>query len=77
MAGKKKCKTCGKTVTRTGHLCVPLKGEDQTCDWCGCLILDARHMCNDKIKDLSCICNSCGRLAVSPKHLCQPKKIKG
>ncbi len=73
---KKVCKTCGKTVTRHGHLCVPVTGADHTCDWCGSLIMDARHMCNAKIKDIAYICNSCGRLAVSPKFLCQPKRIK-
>jgi len=75
-AVKKTCKTCGKTVGRSGHLCVPVTGADHTCDWCGSLIMDARHMCNDKIKDIAYICNSCGRLAVSPKFLCQPKKIR-
>ena len=39
------------------------------------LIMDARHMCNEKLQKISYICNSCGRLAVSPKYLCKPKKI--
>jgi len=37
--------------------------------------MDARHMCDRKLKKVSYICNTCGRLAVSAEHLCQPKKI--
>jgi DNA-directed RNA polymerase subunit RPC12/RpoP len=73
---KKGCKTCGKTVRDHGHLCAPLKAKDHTCDWCGSLIMDARHMCDTKLKKLSYICNSCGRLALAPQYLCQPRKIK-
>ncbi len=72
----KKCKTCGKIAGNKGHLCIPLAGPKHTCDWCGSLIMDARHMCNRKLKKVSYICNSCGRLAVSPSNLCKPKKIK-
>ena len=71
----KKCGTCGKTAVKDGHLCVPVKAKDATCDWCGSLIVDERHMCNDKLKEVSYICNSCGRMAVSPEYLCKPKKI--
>ena len=70
-----KCKTCGKAIGREGHLCVPLKRKDPTCDWCGSLIMDARHMCDKKLKKVSYICNSCGRLAIGPRYLCNPKKI--
>ncbi len=72
----KKCKTCGKAIKSSTHLCVPLTSAEHTCDWCGSLIMDARHMCNKKLKKVSYICNSCGRLAVSPAYLCKPKKIK-
>ncbi len=70
-----KCKTCGSSVTKSGHLCTPVTRKDETCDWCGSLIMDARHMCDKKLKDLSYICQTCGRLAVSPDHLCKPKPI--
>lgn len=70
-----KCKTCGKDAGQHGHLCVPVRSGDDTCDWCGSLIMDARHMCDKKLKKVSYICNTCGRLAVSAEHLCQPKKI--
>jgi hypothetical protein len=69
------CPTCLQE-TDGGHLCVPAKKEDHKCSWCGALIPDERHLCNDKIKELSYICNSCGRTAVKPEHLCNPKKIK-
>jgi hypothetical protein len=71
-----KCKTCGvKIVHEGGHLCVPVTKKDDTCDWCGSLVMDARHMCDKKLKEVAYICNSCGRMAVSPKYLCKPKKI--
>ena len=69
------CKTCGRETTESGHLCVPVSKKDSKCSWCGSLIMDERHACNEKLKELSYICNSCGRLAVSDKHLCNPKKI--
>lgn len=71
----KKCKTCGDPAGPGGHLCVPVGRKDHACDWCGSLIMDARHMCDKKLKKVSYICNTCGRLAVSAEHLCQPKKI--
>ena len=53
-SGKKilttQCSTCGEGVGRGGHLCVPVSRKDQTCSWCGSLIMDARHMCNLKLK---------------------------
>jgi DNA-directed RNA polymerase subunit RPC12/RpoP len=69
------CKTCGKETIESGHLCVPVNKKDSKCDWCGSLLMDERHMCSDKLKELSYICNSCGRLAVSDKHLCKPRKV--
>ena len=72
----KKCKTCGKSAKENGHLCTPVSKKDHTCDWCGSLIMNARHMCDSKLKKVSFICNSCGRLAVSADHLCKPKRIK-
>jgi hypothetical protein len=71
----KKCKSCGEAAGANGHLCVPVGRADHTCDWCGSLIMDARHMCDKKLKKVSYICNTCGRLAVSAEHLCKPKKI--
>ena len=72
----KKCETCGKQALVSGHLCAPVSRQDHTCDWCGSLIMDARHMCDSKLKKVSYICNTCGRLAVSAENLCKPKRIK-
>lgn len=69
------CPTCLQPTGDGGHLCVPVTEEDRKCDWCGALIPDERHLCNEKIKELSYICNSCGRTAVKAEYLCQPKKI--
>ena len=70
------CPTCGKDAGNHGHMCVPFKHADEKCDWCGALIPDARHLCSDKVKELSFVCNTCGRTAVSDEHLCKPEKIK-
>ncbi|HOW35052.1 MAG TPA: hypothetical protein PL155_01365 [Candidatus Omnitrophota bacterium] len=70
------CPTCRQTTTKDGHLCVPIMRGDAQCDWCGSLIADQRHLCNDKIRELSYICNSCGRTAVSAAHLCSPQKVR-
>jgi dodecin len=70
------CPTCAEPVADNGHLCVPLNKKDQKCDWCGSLIVNERHLCNDKVKELAYICNSCGRTAVESQFLCSPKKIK-
>jgi len=69
------CPTCQENTTE-GHLCIPTTKKDKKCAWCGALIVNERHLCQDKIKDLSYICNSCGRTAVKSEHLCHPKKIK-
>lgn len=69
------CPTCMHT-TEEGHLCVPVKKKDTACDWCGALIPDERHLCNEKVKELAYICNSCGRTAVRADYLCKPKKIE-
>ena len=50
------CPTCGKEVGEQGHMCVPMKQSDEKCDWCGSLIPDARHLCSEKVKELSYIC---------------------
>ena len=70
------CPTCMESTGEHGHLCVPGSHHDEKCEWCGALIPDERHLCNDKVKELSYICNSCGRTAVSAEYLCNPKKIK-
>ena len=70
------CPTCMESTGEHGHLCVPGTIHDEKCSWCGALIPDERHLCNDKVKELAYICNSCGRTAVSAEHLCSPKKIK-
>ncbi len=69
------CPTCQQPVMEDGHMCIPATKKDKVCDWCGALIPNERHLCNDKIKELSYICNSCGRAAVKAEYLCSPKKI--
>lgn len=73
---EKGCPTCGKDAGDHGHMCVPRKFDETKCDWCGSLIPDERHLCSDKVKELSYICNSCGRTAVKEEYLCMPEKIK-
>lgn len=73
---KHQCPTCKKLTREDGHLCIPLSKRDKKCDWCGALIAQERHLCSDKLKELSYICNSCGRTAVKADYLCRPKKIK-
>ena len=75
MSKEHTCSTCNKS-TEGGHLCVPTDKKDEKCDWCGALIPNERHLCNEKVKELSYICNSCGRTAVKAEYLCDPKKIK-
>lgn len=75
-ASENQCPTCQQTITGSGHLCVPVKPDDETCDWCGALMVDKRHLCNDKVKELAYVCNSCGRAAVQAEHLCDPKYIE-
>ena len=69
------CPTCHQPTSEKGHMCTPVTSDDQECEWCGAMIPDERHLCDDKIKELSYICNSCGRTAVSPEYLCNPSKI--
>jgi hypothetical protein len=73
---KNQCTTCKTKIGPDGHLCIPITKKDESCDWCGSMIVNQRHLCNDKVKDLAYICNSCGRTAVQAQHLCQPTKIK-
>lgn len=70
------CPTCAKPTDKKGHLCVPVSKKDDRCDWCGSLIVNERHLCDKKVKELSYICNSCGRTAVMAETLCSPEKIK-
>jgi len=72
---KEKCPTCHKAAHNNGHLCVPRALSHKKCDWCGAFIPNARHLCADKLKDISYICNSCGRTAVRPEYLCHPEKV--
>ena len=74
-AEKSFCPTCQQTASASGHLCVPITKKDEKCRWCGALIIDERHACDGKVKELAYICNSCGRMAVSANHLCSPRKI--
>ncbi len=70
------CPTCHQPAGEDGHLCFPSNVRDKKCDWCGALIVNQRHMCDEKSKKLSYICNSCGRMAISAEHLCHPQKIE-
>lgn len=70
------CPTCGKGTGKNGHMCIPTQHNDEKCDWCGSMIADSRHVCSDKLKEMSYICNSCGRTAISEEDLCDPDKIK-
>ncbi len=69
------CPTCKKGTAGEGHMCIPLDASDKKCSWCGAVIPNERHLCNQKVKELSYICNSCGRTAVSAEHLCDPREI--
>ncbi|MEI8176540.1 MAG: dodecin domain-containing protein [Candidatus Omnitrophota bacterium] len=69
------CPTCLQPAGEAGHLCAPISGKDKKCDWCGSIFPDARHLCNEKVKELAYICNTCGRTAVKAEHLCNPLKI--
>ena len=70
------CPTCGQHSGPDGHMCYPVSKEDKTCDWCGNVIPDERHLCDEKMKELTYICNSCGRTAVKAEYLCNPVIIK-
>jgi thymidine kinase len=73
---EKKCPTCNEPINADGHMCVPTTKKDEKCEWCGSLIPNARHLCSEKVKELSYICNSCGRTAVHAEQLCHPKKVQ-
>ena len=73
---KEKCPTCQQQACSDGHLCVPITKKDEKCEWCGSLIADQRHLCKEKVRNLSYICNSCGRTAVRAELLCDPKEIE-
>lgn len=68
------CPTCLRPVGEEGHLCSPIR-KDQKCEWCGAIIVNQRHLCEDKLKEVSYICNSCGRTAIRPDFLCNPKEV--
>ncbi|HON51544.1 MAG TPA: dodecin domain-containing protein [Candidatus Sumerlaeota bacterium] len=74
--GSHVCPTCGQHSGPDGHMCYPVSKEDKTCDWCGNVIPDERHLCDGKLKELTYICNSCGRTAVKAEYLCNPAIIK-
>jgi len=74
-SSENRCPTCQGKTTGSGHLCVPARHEDETCDWCGASIVDERHLCNEKVKELAYYCNSCGRAAVQAEHVCDPRAI--
>jgi hypothetical protein len=65
-----------KPAGEHGHLCIPPDSRDETCDWCGSLIPNHRHLCSAKVREIAYICNSCGRTAVAAEYLCKPEKIK-
>ena len=69
------CQTCLQETGKEGHMCILRSDDDTECEWCGALVPDERHLCDEKVKELAYICNTCGRSAVQAKHLCNPKKI--
>jgi hypothetical protein len=69
------CATCGRAAGSHGHMCVPVEGEDERCDWCGAVIVTQRHLCSAKVQELKYVCNSCGRTAVSAEMLCEPVEV--
>jgi len=69
------CLTCLEQCDAEGHMCVPKNRKDEKCKWCGSMILNERHLCSDKVKELAYICNSCGRTALKAEYLCKPEKI--
>ena len=75
-SGEECCPTCKKPVGKDGHMCTPLDKKDKKCTWCGALIVNERHICNEKLQEISYVCNTCGRVAVNAEHLCDPKKIE-
>ena len=70
------CPTCGRSTPPEGHLCVPIAQENKKCDWCGASGEGQRHLCNNKMKEMSHVCDTCGRTAVKAEYLCNPKEIK-
>jgi len=48
-----------------------------TCEYCGALTDDPRHVCAPKVADLKYVCLACGRLAASRSLLCKPSPIPG
>ena len=69
------CKSCGATTTKKGHLCEPLKVEDQ-CDLCSEPIETARHICKPMVEKFEYQCGGCGRPTIDPELVCKPEKIK-
>lgn len=69
------CPTCQGHTGAEGHMCVPAQKNEEKCNWCGALIPNERHLCEDKVKELAYICNSCGRTAVKAEYLCKPQRI--
>lgn len=72
---KRTCSTCHSEIKGSGHLCDPIEKEGDCCDWCGVQIVNPRHMCKNKVAEISYVCNSCGRTAVNPESLCIPDEI--
>ena len=70
------CPTCNKETGEDGHMCSLTGKMDSKCKYCGLVQVDEKHLCSDKIKEISHTCEYCGRVAINESLLCHPKKIE-
>lgn len=61
-----KCKTCGSDKM---HICCIDADELNECEYCGAVLSDSKHLCDE---DTTYICNTCGRTAIKAEELCNP-----
>ncbi|HME51711.1 MAG TPA: hypothetical protein VKM55_05800 [Candidatus Lokiarchaeia archaeon] len=66
------CITCKKEGPDV-HLCNPEEQMKQfDCPYCGAKSVTNRHMCKDKVSNLTHVCLNCGRVSDQPDNLCYP-----
>jgi predicted RNA-binding Zn-ribbon protein involved in translation (DUF1610 family) len=72
-----KCKSCGETTTKKGHLCDPVElDQAYECEYCGNTATDARHICAPKVVEVKYSCANCGRVATARNLLCKPTALQ-